>query len=524
LEGRTLRNPDRPRPRSAAFGRLVGATGGDLFAGVGWTAIAQAAPLLVNVALTPYLIRHLGLDRFGVWSLVLVLLWTLTSLDGGVSASLARFYAFHGARGDRAGAGRLLLGSLTLFMALGVLVSGLCVLLAPAASLLHIPPQLRGEAVEVLRFLGPLVTLAVVSNSATALLQANARFRGLAGVTLCSCAVYVAGVVLVIGRGGSLTALAAVTAVRFVVLLAGGFLMGARHVSVQRPLLPPSRERRDFGGYALRMQLSGLTVFLNGEIDAFVIAAILPIRYVGIYAAGLQAASAVRSLPLYTFPPVLTRMTGAFARQGMPGAVRAFHQLQARWLPAVLAYGAVTTVAVVFAVPVWLGPALRLSGMVAATLLAGYSVHVALTGMRTCFVRAIGRPGLETRYSWRATLVNTALTVPFALLFGVVGVVAATAVGLVAGSLYFVVLCNRVADLHQQWVPRRWTLAIALGVVVTVLCELPIVGLRWHGVLPFMLAGLPVPAGLAVATLVGMGPVRKQAVPVAAVSSSGGAR
>jgi hypothetical protein len=114
--------------------------------------------------------------------------------------------------------------------------------------------------------------------------------------------------------------------------------------------------------------------------------------------------------------------------------------------------------------------------------------------------------------------------VPFALLFGVVGVVAATAVGLVAGSLYFVVLCNRVADLQQQWVPRRWTLAIALGVVVTVLCELPIVGLRWHGVLPFMLAGLPVPAGLAVATLVGMGPVRKQAVPVAAVSSSGGAR
>ncbi|WP_370081512.1 polysaccharide biosynthesis C-terminal domain-containing protein [Streptacidiphilus sp. MAP12-16] len=480
---------------------MFGATGADLFTGVGYSAIAQAAPLLVNVALTPYLIRHLGLDRFGVWSLILLLLWTFTSLDGGVSASLARFYAFHGARGDRTGTGRLVLGSLALFTALGLLLSGLCVLLAPAASLLHIPPQLRGEAVEVLRFLGPLVTLALVTNSATSLLQANARFRGLAGVTLCSCAVYAAGVVLVIGHGGSLTALAAVTALRFVVLLAGGFVLAARHVAIHRPLLPPSRERRDFGGYALRMQLSGLTVFLNGEIDAFVIAAVLPIRFVGIYAAGLQAASAVRSLPLYAFPPILTRMTTGFARHGLPGAVREFHRLQSRWLPAVLAYGAVSTAAVVFAVPVWLGPGLRLSGVVAATLLAGYTVHVALTGMRTCLVRAIGRPGLETRYSWFATLVNTALTVPLALLFGVVGVVAATAVGLVAGSLYFVVLCGRVAELHRQPIPGRWVLAIALAVLVAVAGELPIVGTGWHGTVPFMLAGLPAAAGLSVAAI-----------------------
>lgn len=444
---------ERLRARPTAIGRLVGVTGTELFAGVGWSAIAQAAPLLVNVALTPYLIRRLGLDRFGVWSLILLLLWTLTSLDGGVSASLARFYALCQARGDRAGTGRLVLGSLALFTALGVLLTGLCVLLAPAASSLHIPPQLRGEAVEVLRLLGPLVTLALVTNSATSLLQATARFRGLAGVTVGSCAVYAAGVVLVVGHGGSLTALAAVTALRFVVLLVGGFVLGARHVAIRRPLLPPSNERREFGGYALRMQLSGLTVFFNGEIDAFVTAAVLPIRFVGIYAAGLQVASAVRSLPLYAFPPVLTRMTTGFAQHGLPGAVREFHLLQPRWVAAVLTYGAVSTVAVVFAVPVWLGPGLWLSGVVAATLLVGYTVHVALTGMRTCLVRAIGRPGLETRYSWLATLINSALTVPLALLFGVVGVVAATAVGLVAGSLYFVVLCGRVTDLRPQTLP-----------------------------------------------------------------------
>ncbi|MET9868756.1 hypothetical protein ABZZ16_21730, partial [Streptomyces sp. NPDC006386] len=79
---------------------------------MGFSALAQSAPLLTNLALTPVLIHRLGLDRFGVWSLILVFLATLTVLDGGVGASLARFYAYHGARGDRDGTGRLVVGQL----------------------------------------------------------------------------------------------------------------------------------------------------------------------------------------------------------------------------------------------------------------------------------------------------------------------------------------------------------------------------------------------------------------------------
>ncbi|MGH3949459.1 MAG: lipopolysaccharide biosynthesis protein, partial [Pseudonocardiaceae bacterium] len=465
-EGREVPNLDRSRARPAGFGRLARSTNG-LSSGFGYSGIAQASPLIANLALAPFLIDRLGLDRFGVWSLILIFLVTFTALDGGVGASLARFYAYHCARGDRAGAGRLAIGSLALFLTLGGLVSGACLLLAPTVvELLNIPAHLRGEAVAVLRLLGPLVALALVTNSATSLLQANARFRGLAGVSVCSAVGYVAGVLLVVDHGQDLSTLAVVTSTRYVILLGGGFWLGRRHISLRRPLLPDASLLREFRDYAVRMQLSGLTTFLNGEIDALVIAAVLPIRFVGIYAIGYQAASALRSLPLYAFPPILTRMTGSYAHHGMTGAVREFHALQARWVPAVLAYGAMTTSAVAFAVYVWLGPEFLLSGVVAVTLLAGYSGHVAITGMRTCFVRAIGRPGPETRYSWFATVCNLALTVPMAYLFGVIGVVAATVIGLLAGSLYFVVLCRRLADLRERRLPVRWALGTGLGVVV----------------------------------------------------------
>ena len=64
---------------------------------VGFNGLAQLAPVIVVLALTPLLLDRLGLDRFGIWSLTLVALNTLRMLDGGVAASLARFFAIHAA-------------------------------------------------------------------------------------------------------------------------------------------------------------------------------------------------------------------------------------------------------------------------------------------------------------------------------------------------------------------------------------------------------------------------------------------
>ncbi|MCQ9132188.1 lipopolysaccharide biosynthesis protein [Streptomyces hilarionis] len=475
-----------------------------LSSGMGYSGLAQAAPLVANLCLTPYLIHRLGLDRFGVWSLILVFLATLTVLDGGIGASLARFHAYHGAHGDRESTGRLVTGSLAAFLVLGLIVTGLSLLLAPVVtSAVDVPGRLEGEAEQLLVLLGPLLTLALASNSAIALLQAHARFRSLAAVSVGASVAYAVSVVVLVREGGDLPMLALLTLGRYLLVTVAGLCVGAGFLRFRRPLLPPRAERRDFGAYAVRMQLSGFTVFLNGEIDALVIAAMLPVRYVGIYAAGYQAATGLRSLPLYGFPPILTRMTQVFAHGGPAATAREFHVLEARWLPAVLTYGVVTTASVGLAVQVWLGRDLALSGAVAAVLLAGYSVQVALTGIRTCFVRAIGLPGHETRYSWFSTGVNLALTVPLTLLFGVMGVVLATAVGITAGSVYFVVLCRRLAGLRDRRLPGRWWPVTLAAAVTACLGNLLVLGLGWHGVLPLALAGAPVLAviGLAWALL-----------------------
>jgi O-antigen/teichoic acid export membrane protein len=465
---------------------------------VGFNGLAQLAPLIVVLALTPLLLDRLGLDRFGIWSLTLVVLNTLRMLDGGIAASMARFFAIHAAHDDRAEAGRLLVGALLVLALLGGVLTALAFRLAPwVVGLLEIPDRLEAEGADLLRWAPALATLALTSESAAALLVGNARFQALAGAMWSSAAVFAAAIVLLVQPDASLEVLAVASALRYLVLLGSSLALGARHAVFRRPLLPSLASAREVGGYASRMQLSALTGFVNTELDALVIAAFLPVRYVGLYQIGMQMASAVRSLPLYAFAPLLTRLTTLFRREGRDAARAEFERLERRWLPAVSGYGLVGIAAVGFSVAIWLGDRYTLSGAVAAVLLVGYTVHVALTGMRTCYVRAIGRPGLETRCSTTWTVLNLLLTVPFVLAAGVVGVVAATAFAGMVASVYFVGLCRRTEALPLILPAARWWWTIVAAVALTVAGELLLLRTGVGGFAGLALSGIPAATGWA---------------------------
>lgn len=466
---------------------------------IGFNGLAQVAPVVVVLAITPLLLSRLGLDRFGIWSLALVVLNTLRLLDGGIAASLARFYAIHAAQDERVDAGRLLVGSLLFLALIGVALTLAMYPLAPTiVDLLDIPASLHGEATLVIRWVPALAALAIMGESTSALLVGHGSFKALAVTMWTSAGAFAVAVIVFVDPGAHLDALMVATAFRFVTLVAANLLFGAKHVSIRWPLLPSLATAREVGSYSSRMQLSALTGFVNTELDALVIAAVLPVRYVGLYQIGLQVASAVRSLPLYAFPPLLTRLTTIFRLEGRQEAAAEFDRMERRWLPTVLGYGVVAIAAIGFSVPVWLGDRYVLSGAVAAVLLAGYTVHVGLTGMRTCYVRAIGRPGLETRCSTAWTVVNAILTVPLALLFGVLGVVAATAFAGVVASVYFVSLCRRKERLPTVVLDRRWWLLATAAAALTVAGEVAILYTDFHGFLALALTGIPALIGWAI--------------------------
>jgi O-antigen/teichoic acid export membrane protein len=465
---------------------------------IGFNGLAQLAPVLVVLGLTPLLLDRLGLDRFGLWSLTLVALNTLRLLDGGIAASMARFFAVHAARDDRAEAGRLLLAALLVLALLGAALTAVAFQIAPwIVGLLDVPAGLEADGAALLRWTPALAALALMAETAAALLVGNGRFQALAGAMWSSAIAYAVAIVVVVQPDAALELLALASAARYGVLLGASLALGARHVAFGWPLLPSLASAREVGAYASRMQLSALTGFVNTEFDALVIAALLPVRYVGLYQIGLQVASAVRSPPLYAFAPLLTRLTMLFRREGREATRAEFERLERRWLPAVSGYGLVGIAAVGFSVTIWLGDRYALSGGVAVLLLTGYTVHVALTGMRTCYVRAVGRPGLETRCSAMWTALNLMLTVPLGLLAGVLGVVAATAAGGIVASVYFVRLCRRAEAIPLIRPSARVGWTVAAAVALTAAGELALLQTGASGAVGLVLSGVPALVGWA---------------------------
>ena len=448
--------------------------------------------MVVVLALTPLLLDRLGLDRFGIWALALVVLNTLRILDGGIAASLARFFAVHAAGEDRVAASRLMVGSLLFLALLGAVLTLVAIPVAPVlVEVLNVPDHLEGEAAMVLRWMPALAALALMGEATAALLVGHGRFRALAGTMWLSALIFGAAVIVFVGEGAHLEALMAAVAIRYGVLILANLGLGRGHLSFRRPFLPSRADVREVGSYSSRMQLSALSGFVNTELDAIVIATFLPIRYVGLYQIGMQVATALRSLPLFAFPPILTRLTTILRLEGKQATGREFERLERRWFSVVLGFGVVAIAAVAFAVPAWLGDDYVTSGGIAAILLAGYTVHVALTGMRTCYVRAIGRPGLEMRSSIAWTAINLALTIPLVIVAGVIGVVAATAAAGAVASIYFVALCRREEGLPLIAPPASWWPLVGLGVLVTVAGELLIVETGLHGYFALALTGLP---------------------------------
>jgi O-antigen/teichoic acid export membrane protein len=464
----------------------------ELLSLIGFNGVAQLLPLLAALAITPLLLGRLGLDRYGIWSLALAVLSTLAALDGGVSASLARFFALHGVRGERVQAGRLLIAAMLLFAMFGLILSFVAVPVAPAVvGLLSIPPRLQGEAVLVLRWLPALAALGLMADSAAAVLEGNSRFRQLAISTLAATAAYAVAVLVLVPRGSDLSGLIVAMAARYGVLGATSALFARSHVRLRPAGLPDAATARELWRFSSRMQLSALTSFVNGELDALVIAAVLPVRYVGLYGIGMQAASAARSLPLYAFSPLLTVLARTFGSRGRLAARTEFARLEGRWLSGVLSYGAVAVAAVGFSVILWLGNRYQLAGQAAALLLIGFIVQVALTGMRTCYVRAVGRPGLETRYSAVWTAGNAVLTIPLALVAGVLGVVGTTTVTGVVACAYYVRLCRQTEELPVILPGWRWLASVFAAVGLTLAGEFVILQLNTHGLLGLVLSGLP---------------------------------
>jgi O-antigen/teichoic acid export membrane protein len=307
-----------------------------------WGAFIYVAA--VSFFLSPVIVNSLGSTGYGVWSLLVAVVGYLGLLDFGVRGAVTRFIAHHHAVGDLKASSLIATAAVVLFGLLGllaILISSGLSWLAPV--LFHIPADLMFDARVVLVLGGLTICTTLIGAVYGGVVTGLERFDISSGIEILLTTVRSATVLVALKLGYGLITLAWIhffSSVLYGLAMWGTvrrILPGLRF-QFREKLAPHVRTILSFSTYLSMIHILGIVIYYT---DALVIATLLPISAVGIYAiAGNLAdyARKVASALSKMFTPRISAMKSAGSDQIVSAVLEGSRAATLATLPIVMTY------------------------------------------------------------------------------------------------------------------------------------------------------------------------------------------
>jgi len=164
--------PDREKPEIDYYSRRL------LSRNVAVNFVGQLVPLIVAVAAMPYLVRSLGVERFGILTLAWMVVGYFSVFDMGVGRATTKYVAEYIAVGNQKELPRLIWTSLAILLGVGALAGLILYWITPVAvtDLLKVPPGLAEETTRVFRLLSFCIPFILGTAGSRGVLEAQQKF------------------------------------------------------------------------------------------------------------------------------------------------------------------------------------------------------------------------------------------------------------------------------------------------------------------------------------------------------------
>lgn len=261
--------------------------------------IAHAVPIIAGIATIPFIVRGLGTERFGLLSLVWVILGYFTIFDLGLGRATTKYVAEALGKGEADVVSDIVWTAVTIQAVLGLLGTIIVALCAPLLTerILNISPALHSEATATFYVLALSVPVVLISSSFSGLLAAAQRFDLVNAVKIPSSVSTFILPLVGIFYGFTLSGIVTLILVaRVIALLAFAFLSFHLSSELRRYSGSISSFRRllTFGGWITVSNIIGPVL---QYLDRFLIGAILTVSVVAYYTAPFDAISQLWIIP-----------------------------------------------------------------------------------------------------------------------------------------------------------------------------------------------------------------------------------
>jgi O-antigen/teichoic acid export membrane protein len=385
--------------------------------------IGQAVPLLVGVLIIPFIVRGLGIERFGILSLAWVVLGYFTIFDLGLGRATTKYVAEALGKGEEDQVPRLVWASVTIQAILGFIGTVILVSITPflVERILNIPPELVREAKATFYLLSLAIPVVLVSGSFRGVLEASQRFDLVNAVKIASNTLIfilpLAGLLLGFSLPG-------------IIVLIGGARLGAlfAFVVISVHIIPRLKKYSvsfvlfprlfSFGGW---VTVTTIVWYILWYLSHFLIGSLLSMAAVAYYAAPYEAVTRLGiiagSLTMTLFP-AFSALGGIKDRQRLGS----FFARSIKYVLLIL--GPVVLVIAIFAEAIlqtWLGTdfATRSKGIL-QIITVGMLIY-SLAHTPYALLEGIGRPDLPAKFYLIELPVSIAITWILVSQWGIVG-------------------------------------------------------------------------------------------------------
>lgn len=399
--------------------------------------LSQLITAVGNLALTPFIIHSLGLERYGLFVLTVTVTAFLASFNGGLASTANRYFPIYAGRDDRVATTRLLITFVLFVLTFGLIAGLVDWFVAPLiVAVLHMRTSFRSQSLFLFRTLGILLTFGLTRQLLQAVIAARQRFDRIVESTLFCYCVWVAGLIWVLDHHDGLRGVALVVVAQQVTMVATILPTTIRYLTTAGLSFLRWHELRQLLAFSAKVQVAGLAWYLNNQLDTLIVGGALSVKTVGVYNTGNSFATQLNYLTTNILSPTGVHLGNTYGREGEAKAFQQFCRIQRMWVAAVTGWSAVGMAAAYFGIVAWLGPQFHLGGWVAVVVIAG-NLPLQYAWMLSIYVNVMLQATIDMRFGLAMLAVNVLLMFPLSA-FGAVPVAAASGVAQLVGAIYIV--------------------------------------------------------------------------------------
>lgn len=403
--------------------------------------------LLVSLLLIPFIIHKLGVEQFGIWVLLEVIVTYLSLLDfTGIGGAFVKYIAEYHTKKDFKNCNHVInLGWVYYTFFWIIMVFFVLIFKDPLLKLFKFSPNLYSTASFV--FIGILLISLIRGSFAVfrSVLLGLQRMDITNTIAIFASLVNAGGIILFLSLGFGLKGLV-MSGMIVAILTSFLQIVFAYKILPQMKFRPFSFNRDIFKKtfvYGVNIRIASISELTNMHVDKIFLGYFLNTSLVGFYELGAKIAKIARSFPEQLLPAILPASSELYALDDKNNLEKLYYR-GSKYLCLLtfpIAFFIVSNASLIMTL--WMGKTgFKESALALQILSIGY-VFVLLVSMGRLIARGMGIPQYEMRSSVLIVIMNITLSVILIIKLGFIGALLGTTISGTLGSIYFIYSFHR---------------------------------------------------------------------------------